>query len=282
MLRTSVVPTMLKAGVGPNVIPSEAEATIDIRALPDENIPRFYEAMRRVIDDPAIAIVPLPVTRPPSPASRLDTEMYRVLEQVSRRMYPGSTVLPSMSTGASDQAHYAPRASELWDRRPYRRGPPTSARTATSSGAREASLYAFVEFTWNAVTEVAVKVGSRAVHFGGIAPLISRMERPVRPVNVPGGDFPRLQESGQRRGPVRRQRRQTPRAASSATVAKAQPFTGFGATALTSVAMSVAGSPGETGSGSRLRVGGEPTDHRPRSGGRAKPSIRPSGRRQAD
>ena len=38
MLRTSVVPTMLKAGVGANVIPSEAEATLDIRALPDENI----------------------------------------------------------------------------------------------------------------------------------------------------------------------------------------------------------------------------------------------------
>src|SRR5207249_2083915 len=72
MLRTSVVPTMLKAGVGPNVIPSEAEATIDIRALPDENIPRFYETMQRIIGDPAIAIVPLPATRPASPASRLD------------------------------------------------------------------------------------------------------------------------------------------------------------------------------------------------------------------
>ena len=47
MLRTSVVPTMLKAGVGPNVIPSEAEATLDIRALPDENIPAFYEEMKR-------------------------------------------------------------------------------------------------------------------------------------------------------------------------------------------------------------------------------------------
>src|SRR5580698_1977570 len=35
MLCTSVVPTMFKAGVGPNVIPSEAEATLDIRALPD-------------------------------------------------------------------------------------------------------------------------------------------------------------------------------------------------------------------------------------------------------
>src|SRR6266849_2269020 len=91
MLRTSVVPTMLKAGVGANVIPSEAEATLDIRALPDEDIAKFYAEMQKIINDPAVKVVPLPASRPPSPASRLDTEMYRVLDQVSKRVYPGST-----------------------------------------------------------------------------------------------------------------------------------------------------------------------------------------------
>jgi len=154
-----VVPTMLKAGLGPNVIPSEAEATIDIRALPDENIPRFYETLRQVIGDPAITIVPLPVTRPPSPASRLDTEMYRALEQVSRRMYPGSTVLPSMSTGASDQAQLRAKGIQS-----YGIGPAATVEDRNNYGAHsdverllEASLYQFVEFTWNAVTEVAVR-----------------------------------------------------------------------------------------------------------------------------
>lgn len=158
MLRTSVVPTMLKAGVGPNVIPSEAEATLDIRALPDENIPRFYESMQRVIADPAITIVPLPVTRPASPASRLDTEMYRVLEQVSRRMYPDSTVLPSMSTGASDQAQLRAKGIQS-----YGLGPAATLEDRTNFVAHsdverllESSLYKFVEFTWSAVTEVAV------------------------------------------------------------------------------------------------------------------------------
>ena len=70
MLRTSVVPTMLKAGVGANVIPSEAEATLDIRALPDEDIDKFYAEMAKVIADPAVKIVPIPQTRPPSPASQ--------------------------------------------------------------------------------------------------------------------------------------------------------------------------------------------------------------------
>jgi acetylornithine deacetylase/succinyl-diaminopimelate desuccinylase-like protein len=158
MLRTSVVPTMLKAGVGPNVIPSEAEATIDIRALPDENIPSFYQAMQRIIADPAVAIVPSPMTRPASPASRLDTEMYRVLEKVSLRMYPGSTVLPSMSTGASDQAQLRAKGIQS-----YGIGPAATIEDRTNFGAHsdverllESSLYTFVEFTWRAATEVAV------------------------------------------------------------------------------------------------------------------------------
>jgi len=60
--------------------------------------------MKKIINDPVVKIVPLPATRPPSPATRLDTEMYRVLDQVSKRIYPGSALIPSMSTGASDQA----------------------------------------------------------------------------------------------------------------------------------------------------------------------------------
>ncbi len=158
MLRTSVVPTMMKAGVGPNVIPSEAEATLDIRALPDEDIPKFYEEMKRVIDDPAVKIVPLPATRPPSPASRLDTEMYRVLEQVSRQMYPGATVLPTMSTGASDKAQLRAKGIQS-----YGIGPSSTEEDNINYGAHsdverllEPSLYNFVEFTWRVVTAISV------------------------------------------------------------------------------------------------------------------------------
>lgn len=159
MLRTSVVPTMLKAGVGPNVIPSEAEATLDIRALPDEDIPAFYAAMQKIIGDPAVKIVPMPPTRPPSPASRLDTEMYRVLERVSKRIYPGSIVLPTMSTGASDKAQLRAKGMQS-----YGIGPASSEQDSTNYGAHsdverllESSLYDFVEFTWNVVTEVSVR-----------------------------------------------------------------------------------------------------------------------------
>ena len=159
MLRTSVVPTMMKAGVGPNVIPSEAEATIDIRALPDENIPAFYEEMKRVIGDPEVRIEPIPMTRPVSPASRLDTEAYRTIERVSKEMYPNATVLPTMSTGASDMAQL--RAKGIPS---YGIGPASTDSDRTNYGAhsdverlRESSLYEFVEFTWKAVIGMSAR-----------------------------------------------------------------------------------------------------------------------------
>jgi acetylornithine deacetylase/succinyl-diaminopimelate desuccinylase-like protein len=157
MLRTSVVPTMLKAGVGPNVIPSEAEATIDIRALPGEDINKFYAEMANVIGDPAVRIVPLPPSRPPSPASRLDTEMYRVMEQVAKAIYPGAVVLPSMSTGASDQAQLRAKGIQS-----YGAGPASTEYDDLNYPVHgdverlaESSLYPFVQYVWNVVMEIA-------------------------------------------------------------------------------------------------------------------------------
>jgi len=159
MLRTSIVPTILKAGFRVNVIPSEAEATLDIRAVPDEDMPKLIEEMRRVIGDPAVKIERVAGNeRPAGAPSRLDTEMYRALEQVSKRMYPGVTVLPMMGTGATDMAQLRAKGVQS-----YGIGPARTEEDSINYGAHsdverlpEASLYKFVEFTWNAVTAVAV------------------------------------------------------------------------------------------------------------------------------
>jgi acetylornithine deacetylase/succinyl-diaminopimelate desuccinylase-like protein len=157
MLRTSVVPTLLQAGVGANVIPSEAEATLDIRALPDENIDAFYAEMAKVIADPAVAVERLPQVRPPSPASKLGTEMYQTMERVAGTIYPGATVIPSMSTGASDQAQLRAKGIQS-----YGIGPASTEADEINYPAHgdverlaESSLYPFVQYVWNVVVEVA-------------------------------------------------------------------------------------------------------------------------------
>ena len=142
-----------------NVIPSEAEATLDIRALPDEECQLFAE-MTRIIGDPADKVVPATTNlRAAGQPSRLDSEMYRAIEKASARMYPGATVLPTMSTGATDMAQLRAKGIQS-----YGIGPPSAESDNINYGAHsdverllESSLYDFVEFTWRAVTDVAAK-----------------------------------------------------------------------------------------------------------------------------
>ena len=56
MLRSSLSPNIFNAGYRINVIPSEATASVDFRALPDEDIPAFLDEIRRVINDPAVEV----------------------------------------------------------------------------------------------------------------------------------------------------------------------------------------------------------------------------------
>lgn len=159
MLRTSVVPTILQAGFRMNVIPSEAEATLDIRVLPDENVPAFFEEMRKVVNDPAVKIEPLSAgARTATPPSRLDTEMFRAIEAAAKRLYPAAVTLPTMLTGATDMAQLRAKGIQS-----YGIGPALEENDSINFGAHsdveripEASLHRLARFTWEIVTDVAV------------------------------------------------------------------------------------------------------------------------------
>jgi len=157
MLRTSVVPTIIKGGYRTNVIPSEAEATLDIRALPDEDMPKFFAEMTRIINDPAVKFAETDFgARPTTAPSRLDSEMYLALERSAKRIYPQATVIPMMQTGATDMAYLRAKGVQS-----YGIGPGQTENDYTNFGAHsdverlpESSLYSFAEFTWNAVADL--------------------------------------------------------------------------------------------------------------------------------
>jgi acetylornithine deacetylase/succinyl-diaminopimelate desuccinylase-like protein len=157
MLRTSISPTLMKAGIRTNVIPSEAEAYLDIRALPDEDMEKFLVTMREVIGDPKVEIK-TGSWRPAAPASRLDTEMFAALEKTQKRFHPEAVTLPALMTGASDNNPLRLKGVQA-----YGIGPLTDEKGHGRGGRshgdderiREESLYDFVKFLWYAVLEVA-------------------------------------------------------------------------------------------------------------------------------
>ncbi len=104
MLRTSLAPTMMKGGYRINVIPGDANAQVDIRLLPDEDFAAFEAQVRKVIDNPRVEFVLSDGSRQPSPPSPVDSELFKAFENQQAKLFPGSTTLPMMLTGASDSA----------------------------------------------------------------------------------------------------------------------------------------------------------------------------------
>jgi acetylornithine deacetylase/succinyl-diaminopimelate desuccinylase-like protein len=156
ILRTSVVPTIVNIGFRSNVIPSEGEATLDVRALPDEDMTKFVAELRRVIGDPSIEVIP-PKTnaRPVAPPSRLDTGLFRAFEKVGRRMFNVPT-LPNMMTGATDNAQLRAKGVQA-----YGTGPIAAAEEGPLGGAHGddehisvRSLMALIEYLWNVLMEL--------------------------------------------------------------------------------------------------------------------------------
>lgn len=158
MLRTSISPTIIRAGYRMNVIPSEGEATLDIRAVPDEDYDEFFAALKKEIGDDSIEIERMLMERQPGKPSPLDTEMFRMLEKKQREIYPGAITLPSMLTGATDMAFLRERGVAA-----YGIGPAIDVEDAPQGyGAHsdrerilEKELYRFVRFHYEVVRDIA-------------------------------------------------------------------------------------------------------------------------------
>ena len=104
MLRTSISPNIISGGFRRNVIPAEAEAELDIRALPDEDLDAFLDTLRDLIDDPAVEVTPPTSMRPAAPPSQLDSDLFLALERTQQEMFPDALTLPTMLVAATDSA----------------------------------------------------------------------------------------------------------------------------------------------------------------------------------
>ena len=104
MMRDTVAPTMLQAGIRPNVIPSEAHATLNVRLIPGDTIDLLVNDLKKLVNDPLIKWDIRPDGGFAAPNSSLDNEFFALITRVSAQEFGGVPVLPFMSTGATDSA----------------------------------------------------------------------------------------------------------------------------------------------------------------------------------
>lgn len=105
MLRTTVSPTILRAGTKINVIPNRAEAEFDVRRLPNETREEVFARFERIVNDRAVELSPRGLRRPSTEASSLSTPLYQAMERVFLKSQPQAVVVPFMMRGATDGAY---------------------------------------------------------------------------------------------------------------------------------------------------------------------------------
>ena len=104
MLRDTIAPTMLQAGVRVNVVPSVATANLNIRMLPGHSIEELMGQFTKIVNDPQVKFQLAPDAGENAPPSELTTPLYKTIERLTAQEFPGAITVPLMGTGATDSA----------------------------------------------------------------------------------------------------------------------------------------------------------------------------------
>lgn len=104
-LRSACVATLLEGGHAMNALPQRARATVNCRILPEETRAQVQARIVAAVNDTAVKVT---VEREDSnsPASPLTPELLRAIEATTQEVFPGTPVVPTMSTGATDGAYF--------------------------------------------------------------------------------------------------------------------------------------------------------------------------------
>jgi acetylornithine deacetylase/succinyl-diaminopimelate desuccinylase-like protein len=99
-LRHTATPTFVKAGTKVNVIPMEAQVSVDCRILPGMTPGEMLEIVKGLVAVPDAEYEIL--QNKPGSESKIDTELWTTLESCARELEPGLAFVPYLSTGGTD------------------------------------------------------------------------------------------------------------------------------------------------------------------------------------
>ena len=108
LARTTCVPTRLEAGHADNALPQTARAHVNCRIVPWRTPAQTQQALAQKLGDDGIEIT-LGEDSNLSPPSPLEPGLMRAIEEITRALWPGVPVVPTMSTGATDSLFFRTR-----------------------------------------------------------------------------------------------------------------------------------------------------------------------------
>ncbi len=119
LLRDTISLTMMGGSEQTNVIPPEAWANLDVRILPGGDPKAVADALRRVVNDPDVTIEPLNAEFRVANYSGTDNALYAAIKEVSSKYFPGTPVVPHITSGYTENQRYRPLGIASYGFNPY-------------------------------------------------------------------------------------------------------------------------------------------------------------------
>ncbi|HEY8105347.1 MAG TPA: M20 family peptidase [Gemmatimonadales bacterium] len=113
-VRTTIAPTIMRAGTKENVLPGVARAVVNLRILSGETVAGTVDRVRRVVADSAVSVSVIGTGDEPSPVSSADAPPFRALAGAIRQIHPDAVVAPFLVLGATDSRHYASLTANIY------------------------------------------------------------------------------------------------------------------------------------------------------------------------
>lgn len=114
LVRTTIAPTILKAGVKDNVIPTIAQATVNFRLLPGDSSSGVMERVKKVIDDERVTVSPFNNFKgEPSTITSENSFAYRKADEIAKKTFPNTITTPFLMIGGTDSRHFSEISSGI-------------------------------------------------------------------------------------------------------------------------------------------------------------------------
>jgi len=108
ILRTNCVATQLAGGHAPNALPQRATANVNCRIFPGHDPAKIRDELIAAIGDPGVKVEFQSPPETPGAPPPLSREVMGPIESLSKEMFPGVAVIPTMSAGATDGRFFTP------------------------------------------------------------------------------------------------------------------------------------------------------------------------------
>ena len=119
LLRDTISLTMMGGSQQTNVIPPEAWANLDVRILPGGDPKAVLAEVRKVVNDPNVTVEPMSDEFRVANYSGTDNALYAAIRKVAGKYFPGTPVVPHITSGYTENQLYRPLGINAYGFNPY-------------------------------------------------------------------------------------------------------------------------------------------------------------------